>query len=121
MDLGPTGEDNFYGRGMIDLEAAFNYLVNEGFVPVDPIVNNDVIAVDMNVEGIRCNGSFDATVEFENAGLNNLTALDILYELKVIALIVTMIKNKIYEENNKYFSFNYVLIIKKEMRYHQKN
>ncbi|MEM7658067.1 MAG: S8 family serine peptidase [Bacteroidota bacterium] len=26
IDLGPTGEDNLYGMGMIDLESAYNYL-----------------------------------------------------------------------------------------------
>ncbi len=83
IDLGAVGEDNTYGMGIIDIEAAFNYLVDQGNEPVDPNVSNDVIAIQMDSEERYCGGSFTATVEFENAGTNDLTALDILYELKV--------------------------------------
>ena len=81
-DLGVTGEDNTYGMGIIDVEAAFNYLVDQGNVPADPIVSNDVIAVTMDIDQRHCSGSFEGTVEFENGGTANLTEMDIVYELK---------------------------------------
>lgn len=34
IDLGDPGEDNIYGMGMINAEAAYNWLINEGYVPV---------------------------------------------------------------------------------------
>ncbi|MCB0640492.1 MAG: S8 family serine peptidase, partial [Phaeodactylibacter sp.] len=41
-DLGIPGEDNTFGMGIINVEAAFNYLVDAGHLPVDPQVENDV-------------------------------------------------------------------------------
>lgn len=35
-DLGPSGEDNTYGNGMINLESAFNWLLGQGYTPMPP-------------------------------------------------------------------------------------
>ena len=37
IDLGAPGEDNIYGMGMINAEAAYNWLINEGYTPVSPV------------------------------------------------------------------------------------
>jgi len=81
QDLGATGEDNTYGMGMIDVFAAFNYLVDQGNEPVSPGVENDVMFVDIVAEERNCNGLLDFDIIFENAGNNNLISADITYDL----------------------------------------
>ncbi|MEM9819539.1 MAG: S8 family serine peptidase [Bacteroidota bacterium] len=82
-DLGTPGEDNTYGMGIINLEAAFDYLVNEGNTPVDPTTSNDVIAIQLEMDNTFCSGEAGVTgdIIFENAGTNTLTSLDIQYEI----------------------------------------
>jgi len=80
-DLGTPGEDNTYGNGLINCLAAFEYLVNEGNVPVDPNVNRDVIMVKLDDESQICgDGTYSALVTFENGGQNNLTSVDLEIE-----------------------------------------
>ncbi len=81
QDLGPAGEDNTYGMGMIDVFAAFNYLINQGNEPVPPGVENDVMFVDIVAEERNCDGLFAFDIIFENAGNNNLTSADVTYDL----------------------------------------
>ncbi len=81
QDLGATGEDNTYGMGMIDVFAAYNYLIDQGNVPVPPGVENDVMFIDIVVEERNCNGLLAFDIIFENAGTNNLTSADITYDL----------------------------------------
>lgn len=80
-DLGMAGEDNTYGMGMIDVLAAFNYLVAEGNVPVEPGVENDIMFIDVVAEERNCNGLLAFDIIFENAGTNMLTSADIIYDL----------------------------------------
>jgi len=78
-DLGVAGEDNAYGKGMIDLQAAYQYLINEGNTTVPPVSNErDVVILDMKVTG-SCKGPVVATVTFENASQQTITSLDIVY------------------------------------------
>ncbi|MCS7035299.1 MAG: S8 family serine peptidase [Saprospiraceae bacterium] len=78
-DLGLSGEDNTYGRGMIDLEAAYNYLIQQGHTPAPaPAQALDVLTVNVQVSG-RCLGPVNASVTFENAGTTPVTALEIRY------------------------------------------
>ena len=55
-DLGTVGEDNTYGMGIIDVLAAFNYLVDQGNEPVEPGVENDIMFVDVVAEERNCDG-----------------------------------------------------------------
>ena len=80
-DLGEPGEDNTFGMGIIDLEKAFNYLIDQGHTPVSPHVDNDVILVEVDAQRLNCNSSLEFDVRVENAGLLDLTALDIHYTL----------------------------------------
>lgn len=78
-DLGTPGEDNSHGRGMIDLEAAYNYLIQQGHTPAPaPAQALDVLAVNTQVSG-RCLGPVNASVTFENAGTTPITSLEIRY------------------------------------------
>ncbi len=77
-DLGAAGEDNNYGNGLVNCLAAFDYLVAEGNVPVDPNVNRDAIMVGLDDQAQICgDGTYSALVTFENGGQNNLTAVEI--------------------------------------------
>jgi len=67
-DLGATG----------NCLAAFDYLVAEGNVPVDPNVNRDVIMVGLDDQTQICgDGTYSAVVTFENGGQDNLTAVEL--------------------------------------------
>ncbi|MCW5924060.1 MAG: S8 family serine peptidase [Saprospiraceae bacterium] len=81
-DLGVAGEDNTYGRGMIDLEATYNYLLNEGHVPVPPVSSErDVVIIDVRVLG-TCLGPVVPTITFENASQQTITSLQIKYGIE---------------------------------------
>ena len=46
-DLGTPGEDNQYGMGLIDVHAAYNYLISQGHTPTTPPhVNNAFLSFD---------------------------------------------------------------------------
>lgn len=80
-DLGAAGEDNAYGRGMISLEAAYNYLIGQGNTPVAPVEwTRDAIVIDVKVAGI-CKGPVVPTVTFENAGSEIITSAVFTYGL----------------------------------------
>jgi PKD repeat protein len=81
-DLGIAGEDNTYGKGMINLENAYNYLINEGHTPVPPVAyDHDVILVNVEIPG-KCNGPVVPVATFENSGTSNLTSLHFVYGLE---------------------------------------
>lgn len=81
IDLGVVGEDNAHGNGMISLEAAYNWLLNEGNVPVTPVTwERDALIIDTKVAGI-CKGPVVPTVTVENAGTETITSLDFSYGL----------------------------------------
>ena len=80
-DLGTPGEDNTYGMGIIDVFQAYNYLIDNGEVPVSPAVSNDVIVFDASVDSYVCDGSLNPSLKIENAGTTELTSLDIYYEI----------------------------------------
>ena len=79
-DLGEPGEDNTYGMGIIDVFAAYNYLIGQGHVPEDPSVTYDAMLIDAQAPNFICDSELNATIEIENAGTVVLTSLDIYYE-----------------------------------------
>jgi len=82
IDLGPAGEDNTYGMGIINVLDAFNFLVEAGNVPTDPQRNDDVMVVNIRTTDQECgNGAFAAEVLIENGGDNTLTSAVIDYGL----------------------------------------
>lgn len=70
-DLGVPGEDNAYGMGMIDVLAAYNYLIAEGNVPVIPTRENDVAITSVeNLPAVNCRNQISPTVHWKNVGEN---------------------------------------------------
>jgi subtilisin family serine protease len=77
-DLGEPGEDNTYGTGIIDVKAAFDYLVGQGHVPSDPTVQHDVVLIDAVSNEFNCDSIAAPVITFQNEGLDTLSEMDIL-------------------------------------------
>lgn len=80
QDLGKEGEDNDYGMGLIDVNAAFLYLQNQGNVPV--AVNSDYdprIVYIHSVPQRMCDPVLRPEIELRNEGRLDLTSLAIQY------------------------------------------
>ncbi len=80
IDLGDPGEDNTYGMGVIDVLAAFNYLVDLGHEPVSPYRANDVLLVSVEFPPFSCEEQISPEIIFENAGTDTLYSFDVSYE-----------------------------------------
>jgi bacillopeptidase F len=67
-DLGPEGEDNTYGRGIINLEAAYTFL-SQSHTPVPPNTEPFDVAIS-SIQGasVSCPGSHAFTVNIYNEG-----------------------------------------------------
>jgi bacillopeptidase F len=70
LDLGPPGEDNTYGRGIINVALAFNWLVNQGYVPVPPTGTPDLVisAVNNPDQPLVCSASLQPQITLANIG-----------------------------------------------------
>ena len=71
-DLGTVGEDNTYGKGLIDVYAAFLSLGTPDLTPPDPIVNLTVVYPTSNSLTLQWTVPFDSSA-------NGVTAYDIRY------------------------------------------
>ena len=81
QDLGPTGEDNSYGMGLIDVFAAYNFLLGEGHLPVIPSRENNVTIVSVEeVPRINCSSQLSPVIEWKNSGENDIHTVTIAYE-----------------------------------------
>lgn len=79
-DLGAVGEDNDYGMGIIDLEGAYNYLVNQGNVAVVPNNNNNAALSNLqNVNSLVCGTSISPSFTFGNNGTLPISSATIKY------------------------------------------
>jgi archaellum component FlaF (FlaF/FlaG flagellin family) len=66
--LGDPGEDNTYGKGIINLEAAFNFLSLTN-TPVAPNTSEyDLEITQIMLPDVMCSGTYDIEVEIHNAG-----------------------------------------------------
>lgn len=81
VDLGALGEDNTYGTGIIDVKAAYDSLVAQGNIPVDPGMANDVLLIEVKGPDAYCGNSVFPELLVENLGTETLTSLDILVEI----------------------------------------
>lgn len=80
VDLGIVGEDNDYGRGIIHLKAAFDYLVAQGNVPVPPQNDNNANIYSINLDAVTCNTNPTVILKISNQGENAITSASIRYE-----------------------------------------
>ncbi len=80
-DLGAPGEDNTFGMGVIDVKAAYDYLVGQGIEPVPGGVENDVMLLDIDAAQTFCSDGFSIGFLFENGGQELLTEFAVTYQL----------------------------------------
>jgi len=72
IDLGEPGEDNVYGMGLIDVDAAFQYLLNEGHIPVDPSAQIDLNVENYSITPLYCNEEILINVVLSNNGAQDI-------------------------------------------------
>ncbi|KAB1064709.1 S8 family serine peptidase [Salibacter halophilus] len=81
VDLGDPGEDNTYGRGMIDAEAAYNYLA-QNYTPSTPQTNSFDISINKitpSNELSLCGDSFTPVIHFDNTNTVDKSDLSVTY------------------------------------------
>lgn len=79
VDLGPVGEDNAYGNGIIDVFAAYNYLA-QTYTPVPPSTNDWELVLEEIIsptEELTCNTLFTPQIKFGNKGINTISEVGI--------------------------------------------
>ena len=75
-DLGTPGEDNTFGRGVIDVMAAYEYLVDQGHDPVPPRRPETAIAMTaIDAADAQCGGQLLADITVLNEGTTDITEL----------------------------------------------
>ncbi len=80
VDLGVPGEDNQYGRGIINVYAAYQYLITQGNQPVIVQQQNDAVASDIaNLNPRVCTNNVFPFFILKNQGNNVLTSAKIIY------------------------------------------
>lgn len=72
-DLGEVGEDNIFGKGIIDVYAAYEYLINKGNVPVAPSSRNDAAIVDVQHSLAACGNMISPVLTLSNEGTDTIT------------------------------------------------
>ncbi len=79
VDLGTAGEDNAYGKGLIDVLAAFNYLKGKGYQPVPPVAAQvDIANISTTPRLLNCGGKAFLEVVFRNLGTETVNSLDVV-------------------------------------------
>ncbi|NVN94751.1 MAG: S8 family peptidase [Bacteroidetes bacterium] len=82
-DLGVAGEDNTYGRGIIDVFAAFNYL-SQSHTPTPPLSQTYDIAIKEIINpnlSYYCTKTFSPKIVIANLGDSSLHSAKIFYRL----------------------------------------
>ncbi|MEO1447994.1 MAG: S8 family serine peptidase, partial [Bacteroidota bacterium] len=80
-DLGPRGEDNTFGMGIIDVFTAYLELVADGNVPnsgTPPVLEVAVRAMLAPSDSLLCATSVDPIVRIKNYGTDTVTSLKIV-------------------------------------------
>ncbi|MBC7886005.1 MAG: S8 family serine peptidase, partial [Saprospiraceae bacterium] len=77
-DLGEPGEDNTFGMGIINVYAAYEYLKNLGYLPVDPVLANDVMLLEIRHALMACEGTLYPYILVENAGVDTLRQFEVI-------------------------------------------
>ena len=84
IDLGEPGEDNVYGRGMIDVYAAYQFLETI-YEPVPPVTNQYDLAtkIIINNDSLLCPGqeNQDAVLRLYNLGTEDFSDMHIVFIL----------------------------------------
>lgn len=78
-DLGAPGEDNIFGMGIIDVFAAYEYLVNAGNVPANPYKLRDVMLLEAKTSFYACENNVEPYILVENNGIDTVTSFLVEY------------------------------------------
>ena len=82
IDLGAPGEDNAYGMGIINVPAAYQYLIDQGHEPVPPADGAlDVILLQVEARDLNCEEELSARLFVENNGTEAITSMDFTQSL----------------------------------------
>lgn len=82
-DLGAPGEDNDYGMGVINVPAAFDYLVSRGNEPEPPVeAANDVALLRLEAPLLNCNNQAYPRVLVMNNGTEEISSLQFRYSVE---------------------------------------
>lgn len=84
-DLGDEGEDNVFGMGIINVYAAYEYLLGKGHVPVNPRQANDALLLEVKHAVMGCNELVSPYILIENAGIDTIRQLSIEYGSDVLS------------------------------------
>jgi bacillopeptidase F len=87
-DLGDIGEDNTFGKGLIDVYAAYQYLIAKGNIPTSVAITNDIAIVNVQHSLAACNNQLSPVLTVINKGSDTLSSfiIKILYELDSISI-----------------------------------
>lgn len=106
VDLGEEGEDNDYGKGLIDVFAAYEYL-SLTYTPVPPVNNEYNLKIDLTnpVDNYLCpdDSIVDISVLIGNSGLSSVDTINIKVYINDIMICDSMLNLTIFPENE--FSF----------------
>lgn len=75
VDLGPPGEDNTFGMGIIDVFAAYQYLIDAGNTPKDPTPQTDLLVFGLQSELELCQSNIPCSFGIENGGAETITGI----------------------------------------------
>ena len=112
-DLGPTGEDNTYGMGMIDLLAAFNYLATI-YVPEPPATNDWELVLDQILvpsEESTCETIFTPEIQFSNQGDSTISSVTIKLLVDKVVIVDTVWTGTLSPGQHTTFQFNQVELL----------
>lgn len=84
-DLGDEGEDNVFGMGIINVYAAYEYLLGKGYVPVNPRQANDAILLEVKHAVMGCNELVRPFILIENAGIDTIRQLSVEYGSDILS------------------------------------
>ena len=77
IDLGDEGEDDVYGMGLIDVDAAFEYLVEAGNEPVSPFKNVDLAIEQFTYDLDYCSGEITLFLVLKNNGQETISSVKV--------------------------------------------
>ena len=81
-DLGEEGEDNVYGNGLIDVFAAYNWLIEQGNTPTPPRrADNDAIALSLKTRTLDCERMIQSFLMVANNGTEPITSLEVTFRI----------------------------------------
>jgi subtilisin family serine protease len=80
IDLGDLGEDNTYGMGIVNLEAAFN-LLSQILTPVPPMAADFDLEANVTspIGGLACESSISPIIRLHNRGQETIQSVNITY------------------------------------------